>query len=117
MPNKYREYQRQYYKDNREKIRARAKELYPRRRNREDARRYGVSEEFIAELRENQTHCAICGKYCKVLYVDHNHDTGAVRELLCVSCNSALGLVKENIATLKSMIAYLKKHNSGDTST
>ncbi len=40
-------------------------------------------------------------------HVDHNHLTNKVRGLLCPACNTTLGLVKENTATLRRLIAYL----------
>lgn len=56
--------------------------------------------------------CAICGKHqteCnKTLCVDHNHETGEVRGLLCHSCNVALGLLKEDINSINNIINYLK---------
>lgn len=65
--------------------------------------------------------CAICGKI-KKLNVDHDHNTGKIRELLCQRCNSLLGWTKENpekllnfkkekIEILLNAIEYLKKHN------
>jgi len=58
--------------------------------------------------------CAICRQPEKFrrqdLAVDHNHDTKKVRALLCMSCNTTLGNVKESIETLSAMIEYLKKH-------
>jgi Recombination endonuclease VII len=41
--------------------------------------------------------------------VDHCHTTGKIRGLLCGNCNSALGLIKENIPSMENMIAYIKK--------
>ena len=43
--------------------------------------------------------CAICWKLCKSGYnlaVDHDHDTGKVRGLLCSACNLHLGFLEEN---------------------
>ena len=40
--------------------------------------------------------------------IDHKHGTKKVRGLLCQDCNITLGIVKENIVTLKTMIAYLE---------
>ena len=55
--------------------------------------------------------CLGCGKYQhelnRALDVDHDHKTGRIRGLLCMSCNRALGYAKDNVATLKRLIAYL----------
>lgn len=78
--------------------------------------KYNLTEEDYKELLINQNHkCAICGTdqeevLNKKLYVDHNHQTGKVRELLCHNCNVSLGLLKESIQTLTRAIAYLDKH-------
>jgi len=58
--------------------------------------------------------CAICfstlnsSRYTKFC-VDHNHTTGQVRGLLCVGCNTALGLMKESPERFLSAVEYLKK--------
>jgi hypothetical protein len=57
------------------------------------AKRYGISSvEYDAMLEEQCGVCAICGKPPKKnrLHVDHDHDTGRIRGLLCVACNSKL---------------------------
>lgn len=46
----------------------------------------------------------------KMLHVDHNHETGAVRELLCSACNSMIGFAREDEALLRAGAEYLKKH-------
>lgn len=72
---------------------------------------YGISVEQYEELMIAQLgKCAICKKDCPTgnsLSVDHHHESGKVRGLLCRNCNSALGHAKENIETLRSMIEYL----------
>lgn len=50
--------------------------------------------------------CAICNRKVK-LVVDHNHNTGKVRGLLCNSCNRALGIFP-TIERLKSAMKYLQ---------
>ena len=79
-------------------------------------RNYGLTfEEFDSMLSKQDNCCAICqgkepyGRH-KRFTVDHNHKTGEVRGLLCNRCNTALGLVEDNIHTLKSMIQYLESH-------
>lgn len=62
-------------------------------------------------------HCHICGEqevqvvYGKVkeLSVDHCHDGGHVRGLLCQSCNVGLGAFKDNVNLLLAAIKYLYK--------
>lgn len=40
-------------------------------------------------------------------HVDHDHKTGAIRGVLCSSCNHALGMVRDSIETLSGLIVYL----------
>ena len=42
------------------------------------------------------------------LSVDHCHKTGKVRGLLCHSCNTALGLLKDNTDVMRLAINYLE---------
>lgn len=82
---------------------------------------YGVDAGRYQEmLCEQGGVCAICkhperapdkasGK-TKDLAVDHDHRTGAVRALLCSSCNRALGLFNDDRRTLEAAIMYLDKH-------
>lgn len=46
-------------------------------------------------------------EFHKKLSVDHCHKTGKVRGLLCSNCNTAIGLLKEDINVLKNAINYL----------
>ena len=50
--------------------------------------------------------CAICQER-KELHVDHCHDTGAVRGMLCGNCNRAIGLMKDNPIALMRASKYL----------
>lgn len=58
--------------------------------------------------------CGICKinqeKLKTPLGVDHCHKTGKVRELLCSNCNTALGLLKEDINVLEATIEYIKRN-------
>lgn len=81
-------------------------------------KKFGISLEMYDQLLDEQRHtCAICGRPEKTiirgklvpLAVDHDHNTGSVRGLLCVPCNRGLGLFKDDLSILEKAIAYLKK--------
>ena len=81
----------------------------------EDA--YGITTQQYSEILESQGGgCAICGApppidtRKKHLVVDHNHETGEVRGLLCDTCNRGLGLLGDNLHTLCSAVDYLLKY-------
>jgi hypothetical protein len=79
-------------------------------------RMFGITEEWYLEAQKTQGNkCAICGVDAntlkKTLCVDHNHTTGAVRELLCDDCNVALGRIRESVITARSMAKYILKHS------
>lgn len=75
---------------------------------------YGISLiEYNDMLLAQECKCAVCRQIStKRLNVDHNHTTGEVRALLCNHCNSSLGLMKEDIGLLLSMIEYIRKYNT-----
>ena len=76
-------------------------------------RQYGISLEQYEEMLQNQGHgCAICGakkpsERTKYFAVDHCHDTGKVRGLLCTKCNRGLGLFNDRTDMLQKAIKYL----------
>ncbi len=70
---------------------------------------YKMSIFDYAKMAEDQDHkCLIC-KENKKLHVDHNHETGKVRGLLCTGCNTGLGSFQENIKSLRAAVDYLSK--------
>lgn len=73
--------------------------------------RYGLTKEEYDHLLHIQGGlCAICLQESKTkLHVDHCHNTGKVRGLLCGNCNRALGLFKDNVLYLENAKNYLKK--------
>ncbi|HWS47876.1 MAG TPA: endonuclease VII domain-containing protein, partial [Acidimicrobiia bacterium] len=76
-------------------------------------RKYGIGiDEFEALLAAQGGGCAICGAPPPEhgsLHVDHDHATGAVRGLLCVSCNNALGAFRESHDVLRAAADYLDR--------
>lgn len=62
-------------------------------------------------LVEQKGGCAICGQRDEwfSLAVDHCHDKGHVRGLLCSQCNRGLGLFADSLERLQNAVAYLEK--------
>lgn len=92
----------EYYQNNREKRIEQASSW--QRKN-----KYGLTTQEYNNLNEQQEYkCAICEKkISKGLYVDHCHDTGVVRGLLCHSCNIGLGHFKDRPELLRNAIKYI----------
>lgn len=74
-------------------------------------RRYGLTpEQYDAMLAEQDGRCAVCRcTSSRRLHVDHCHETGRVRGLLCFNCNSALGHAKDDTQRLQALIRYLEQ--------
>ena len=73
-------------------------------------RKYGLTPRSYEALFLSQDGvCAICGKP-KKLVVDHNHETGAVRGLLCGHCNTGIGRFADNAGLLERAIDYLQRN-------
>lgn len=72
---------------------------------------FGMTEEEYNELLIKQNGaCAICRKTSegKALAVDHCHETNKVRGLLCSNCNTALGLLGDDVTLMQKGIEYLE---------
>jgi len=72
--------------------------------------KYGITiKEYNTLLDAQDGVCAICSAADnKKLSVDHDHDTGEVRGLLCHKCNSGIGLLGDKVDALQRAIDYLK---------
>ena len=92
-------------------------ERYIRNRNTKLKRAYGIThDDYLLMLEQQNYKCACCGvdnkdSGAKGLVVDHNHTTGEVRQLLCSSCNTALGLLKEDEYIIDNLLEYVRKHS------
>lgn len=75
---------------------------------------YGISAENYAGMLEEQGGvCQICRKTNadgRRLSVDHNHETGVIRGLLCTKCNLGLGYFNDSSNTLEDALLYLREH-------
>ena len=81
-------------------------------------RRYGITrEDYEQMLKSQEGACAICrtnkvGRNHTYFHVDHDHETGKIRGLLCDLCNRGLGYFKDDFKILYSATIYLKNHSS-----
>lgn len=70
---------------------------------------YGIRvEDYEKMLAQQEGKCLICGKKSESLVIDHDHNTGVVRGLLCHHCNIGLGFLKDNANSLEAAIIYLR---------
>jgi len=117
--DRIREQRREYYQRNKNKINARNKRGYLRRKaaglvspHADTLRRkYGLTvDDYNARLSAQGGGCAICRKEQdggKKLVVDHCHETGVVRGLLCDGCNQAIGRLGDNSRSVQRAVSYL----------
>ena len=85
-------------------------------------RYYGITLDDYLEILEAQNgRCAICGTDVPsgkgTFHVDHCHDSGQVRGLLCHSCNVGLGHFKDQESLLLKAALYLHNHRDHTTSS
>ncbi len=103
------------YKEAKKKqVKENAEYLKKARQTRHFQNTYGLSRLAYDNMRESQNYCCyICGlheteNHNKILCVDHNHDTGEVRKLLCSKCNRGLGLFNDSSGLLAKASQYLE---------
>lgn len=103
-PEKYEEWRRRNREENRERIAAVNRRAYLQRK-------YGLSPddfEFLVVAQGGK--CRICeAAEGEKLHVDHHHDSGLVRGLLCGKCNKAIGLLDEDPQLFEAATSYLRE--------
>ncbi len=89
--------------------------LYAANQRRNDLKtKYGITVDQYEEMLKSQGYCCkIClsktsGRKSGVFLVDHDHNTGNVRALLCARCNVGLGNFDEDIERLRRVILYIE---------
>lgn len=102
-PERYADYRREY--QSRPERKRAMRDLYYRRT-------FGISADEFDELLEEQGGgCAICGKppdRAGGMHLDHDHETGVIRGILCQPCNHAVGLFQDNPDLLEKAARYLR---------
>ena len=95
---------------------SRNKEYAKSRQRKYQLQKYNLTEQAYKDLlTEQKESCALCGTKqptgkWKVFAVDHCHDTGNVRGLLCNECNRGMGLLKDSSELLRKAADYLDQH-------
>jgi hypothetical protein len=80
--------------------------------------KYGITPEQYDEMLLNQDgKCAICatdnpGGANNTFHIDHDHETGRVRGLLCHKCNRSIGFLGDNAVGVARALAYLQRSES-----
>lgn len=106
-----------WYKNNLNHVRITYKKNLKQIRNRNLKKKFGITLINYNTMLENQNYvCAICNQPEKrvhnngkisALCVDHDHQTGKIRGLLCYGCNVSLGRFKDNPELLKRALKYI----------
>lgn len=105
------------------KIRNRKNPRYPLVKRMRHLSKYGISEEeYDTMLKKQGGVCALCRiatgadsrtysmRKNRRLCVDHDHQTGKIRGLLCSKCNFLLGLCSESLVLFQRAVCYLREH-------
>lgn len=95
---------RDWYRNNPEKV-----------HDRHLQEKFGITrEDYLMMLAKQEGKCKICGTSetgkAKNFAVDHCHNTNKVRSLLCSTCNTGIGHLKDDPALLRAAANYLDRH-------
>lgn len=98
--------QREYVSQGRVKTRLRVRDREAR------LAAFGLTlEDEIRLLTQQNNRCPICGTKPKRQFdIDHNHETGLFRGLICHRCNKGLGLLGDTVEGVQNALNYLLKH-------
>lgn len=120
-PQRWKAYQKQYRSERREQM-VKYSQAYKLRhpdrvRDQWYRTNYGIGlAQYEAMLADQGGRCAACQEVPpsdakkasqRMLNVDHDHETGEVRGLLCSRCNRILGFAEDRPAVLLALVAYL----------
>lgn len=111
-----------WYHENKDKVSNSRKNIYKKNPSKSEriwsyyiGKTYGITQEHYNMMFKSQDGCcAICNRKDnkKRLAIDHCHNTGIIRGLLCVKCNTALCLLKEDISIFQKAQEYLLKNKN-----
>jgi hypothetical protein len=103
---------RAYYAENRDRIlahrKANSQAISAQKAAARRLQKYGLTPAAYESLQAEYDGCAICGRADEGLVIDHCHDAGHVRGLLCNKCNAGLGMFRDDPALLIAASQYLQ---------
>src|SRR5205814_1597310 len=71
--------------------------------------KYGMGADEVKELTIRQGGlCAVC-RMQPAVQVDHDHETGSVRGVVCLNCNGGMGHFRDDPVLLAAAAAYLRR--------
>ena len=118
-PTKYKAMVKRWQQGNSDRLNAYRRDYNrrpERKRKSRDAyyrRTFGISaDDFDALLGEQGGGCAICGAVPEreaSFHLDHDHVTGEIRGILCLSCNQALGHFRDDAGLLERAAVYVRR--------
>ena len=92
------------------RVRRHKQQLYGGEKNFLLKHRYGITTEEVERMyRQQEGRCAICRSKAAD-HVDHCHESGVVRGLLCFGCNRGLGKAQDDPELLRRGLSYLERH-------
>lgn len=114
-PARYREATREWRRKNpdrkRETARKHREKYRDRLRIKDACWRYKITpDDLNALIKKQKGRCAICGATTtgkRGLHVDHCHETGMVRGILCGRCNASIGMLGDRFDLVKKAYRYL----------
>lgn len=129
---KHREYQKAYWERNKTRLNEKARnkrKAHPEKKYFEMLKnRYGVSREWFEAQMLSQGGKCVCefefglfsGDRNKSPHVDHNHETNEIRGLLCLRCNTVIGLLRldsqsseDSFLLFSKLMKYLRVSHDG----
>lgn len=101
-------YQSEYWKKNKHIKKHKLKQYYLRSE-------YNISpEEYNQLLVKQDFKCALCGRHAsefqRGLAIDHCHETGRIRGMLCMPCNTSLGQLGDTPEAISKVLSYITKN-------
>jgi len=80
-----------------------------KRRAADRRKTYGVTDEQVEKLVAEQAgRCRIC-RVSEATSLDHCHETGRIRAMLCRACNAGLGFFRDDARLMRAAAAYLRR--------